>query len=297
MTSGELVSFWTSDDVRLDGFVVDRRSARHGGGMKSATILYLHGKGGNFYSGPGRFMTELCADERLVHFAVNMRCHDLGYTTPEAERPASGGPSARGGMWEHTADGALDIAAALAFAKGWETDLTVLVGHSSGGFYAPLYLAEHTDSSLSALVLLSPLMSGRTPFPRWFPTEEEEREALGTARQAVARGEGHRVIALPEWYYAISAESLLERADEPDHLWRDALMRVTVPVLVLWGDRESRGPVWDSVCKEHPGEVAGQIERVAVHGAEHEYSGHEGLVCDAITHFVGQLLDGRPLGS
>ena len=51
MTPGELVSFRTGDDVRLDGFLVDRRPPGNGGGTDSAMILSLHGKGGNFYSG------------------------------------------------------------------------------------------------------------------------------------------------------------------------------------------------------------------------------------------------------
>jgi len=35
-----------------------------------AAVVHVHGKGGNFYSGPGRFIPEMTADVPISHLAT-----------------------------------------------------------------------------------------------------------------------------------------------------------------------------------------------------------------------------------
>lgn len=250
--------------------------------------MYLHGTGANFYSGPVRFLPDSLRDSPVVHLSFNLRSHDLGYTIPEAER-SEATFSARGAIWERPAESGNDIRAALDAAGEWGTERAVLVGHSSGGFHAPLYLARSPDRRVAALVLLSPLMSLRTSFSEWFATTGDEERALDAAALAVASGDGERVLPMPGWFYAVSAHTLLERAAHPESAWQEAFRKLQIPTLVLWGDQESRAEQWAAACREHPGAADGLVRGEAVAGSEHSYHGCEDAVATLVSDFIEQV--------
>lgn len=283
----ELLTVRNAADVPLDGVLW--MPAR--GVEPVAAMVHLHAKGGNFYTGPGRFIPEHSRELPIAHLALNMRCHDLGTTRGDLPSgdlfgdPAPFGRGAKvdGGMWERIGEGCLDVEAAVALLRGRGLRRIFLAGHSSGGFYAAQGAA--LDPAIAGRVLLSPLTGNRTALPQWFADEAELEATLERARAMVAEGRGEQLIPLKDWYYGIAARALLERAAEPDGLWDGWMAASSAPVLLLSGEHESRGPMWDAALEALP-LPAEQRARVVIAGAEHHYIGYERAVADAVTRFV-----------
>lgn len=278
-----------TDGVRLIRFIGATRTDLDGalwepeGGRSRAAILHLHGKGGNFYSSTGRFIPELTRREPVTHLAINMTCHDLGYTREDryAQCRPQDAERVAGGMWERLADGRADVAAATELLRSLGHELIFLAGHSSGGFYATDYAAHDLD--IAGRVLLSPLTSNRSAFPRWFPEAEEREAAVEQARELVTAGRGHDLIPLRSWYFAVSANSLLERASEPSDHFERALDSNRTPLLMLWGSGEDRHDLWSSVYDRC---AAPDKQRVVLPTPDHYYRGHEQPIADAVVGFV-----------
>lgn len=278
---GRLVIFTNADGVELAGFAVGPERSQSGLG-----VLYLHGKGGNFYTGPGRFLSVGLADEGCVHLSMNMRAHDIGYTRYDMEPPdiSVGGAVVDGGAWERTSDGYKDIDSGIAYLQAQGCERIVLVGHSSGGLYTGIY--DDRQGVVCARVFLSPLMTSRTAFQVWFASDAEREGVRTSAQQMVADGRGEQIIALPTWYYAISARSLLERMSEPDDYFAAGLAKWQAPTLVIWGDAESRVAEWERVF----GALADRpCTMLGIPNTAHHYFGHETFVVDAVRSFLHSL--------
>jgi pimeloyl-ACP methyl ester carboxylesterase len=249
-------------------------------------IVYIHGKGGNFYSLPFRPLVPHLAPAGTVHVSVNMRCHDLGYTrtdVPSADSVKVADVAVGGGFWEDLDVGVHDIAAAVAHARELGCRDVFLVGHSAGGFYAAAYAAQ--DPSIAGLALLSPLTSNKTNLGMWFPQPGELETALALARRMVEQGRGHHIIPINAWYYGVSATTLLQRAAEPDGVWSANLNVARRPTLVLWGAQESRGPMFRRLVDELQFNDKKGIE---LPGGEHNYIGQEEITAGHIRRFVDE---------
>ncbi|MGH8914939.1 MAG: alpha/beta hydrolase [Acidimicrobiia bacterium] len=278
-----LVSIETAGGVSLDGLLTEPPNAR------AATVL-IHGKGGNFYTGPGRFIPERSRLTDVCHLSINMRCHDLGYTRPEVpislHGPTPGGADrpldVAGGMWELVSDGHEDLRAAVTYLRDRGHDKVFLIGHSSGAFYATDYGSR--DPDLAGRLLLSPLISNKAPLRSWFPGEGDLTGAVETARVMTASGNGHRLITLPTWYYGISAASFLERLDEADDMWMKAISSSKGPLLMIWGGAESRHAQWAELWDQL---AVPDKEHHVIDGAEHFYLGFE----DQVSEIIDQFLD------
>lgn len=277
---------WTLTLVSLDtpdGGTVDVALSPPDLPAPRTALIHLHGKGSNFYGVPGRLLAPTWVVPDLVHLAVNMRCHDLGYTRTDITSPdfTAGLVPVAGGWWEDLAAGIDDVTAAVAYARGLGCRRIFLVGHSSGGFYATQYAARVGD--VAGLILLSPLTSNKTALPVWFPDEAQLDLALEQAREAVSAGRGHEIIPLPRWYYGISAASLLQRAAEPDGVWAADLAAADCPVLMVIGGAESRAALWrDEMGRaRHP-----DSRTVELDGADHHYVGFEEQVRSEVAAFV-----------
>jgi len=243
-------------------------------------VIHLHGKGGNFYTGPCRFVPLLTRGQDVAHLSINFDCHDLGYIPYYLHADAEGG-RVRGGMWERIAEGWQAVAAAVAFARERGHRRIFLSGHSAGGFYAADYAAGH--GPLDGVILLSPVVTFQSFLRTWFPDRSALEATAERARDMVDTGVGHYLIPLCAPYFGISAESLLERVQLPaDHL-EQRLRRIDCPILFLWGEAESRHQLW--------GEIYDRLEspvktRLTIPGAGHHYSGAEQRVADAVVAFV-----------
>jgi pimeloyl-ACP methyl ester carboxylesterase len=281
-----LVRIHTEDGIILDALLYEPESTA------GAALVYLHGKGGNFYTGPGRFIPESGAAMSLpwMHLAINMRFHDLGFSLTKRPHPTNVPPddvSAGGGMWERLSEGIRDVRATVSWLHSLGQDKIFLIGKSSGGYFAAQYAAE--GEGIMGVALLSPVHSHRMPFPTWFDNEDQRRQTVEMARTMVARGEGHRLIPLPAWYFAISAHSLVEREDEPEGLWAGWMGRCTLPLLFIVGSAE---PEPDIRIWREGFDLAPTAFKRFVHlpGADHSYAGSEALVGEAVVRFVGEVL-------
>ena len=279
----ELVSLPTADNVMVDALIHPPAD----GARPVASIIHLHGKGGNFYSGPARHLPTLPARIPMRHLALNMRCHDLGYTRadrPYVDQENGGQTPVAGGFWERLDEGRVDIKAAVEHLRTLGPEPIFLAGLSSGGFYVADYCARHDD--VAGRIAISPVLSNKRPLEFWFPGEEGVEQAATTARSMVDAGRGHELIAASTWFYAISAQSLLDRLDEPDEAWLELMNSSSTPVLHLWGSRETRGPLWQA---RFDALTAPSKTRVVVEGADHSYLDHMTELGRAIEDFVAAV--------
>ena len=277
-TPARLLRLATGGGESLDGALIEPRQ-----GDAAAAIVHLHGKGGNFYSGPGRFIADRTRDDPIAHLLLNMRCHDLGYTRYDVRSPdfMSADVPVSGGYWEQISAGHEDVAAAVAFLRSEGHSKVFVSGHSSGGYYAVDYAGR--GNAVAGLILLSPLTTNRTALARWFPADGELDTALALARQMINDGRGERLIPLSSWYYAISARSLVERAADPANAWEASLAALTCPVLMLWGEDESREALGSGIADRaaRPG-----LRTTSLPGCEHHFIGFEDRVARAVADFV-----------
>ena len=269
------------DDARLAG------AWYPSGSTKTRTaLLHLHGKGGNFYQGPGLFLPQLDTDGQFAHLSLNMRCHDLGYTRYDRVMPDVGeGPVAvDGGMWEKMADGVEDVCAGVQWLTENGYSQVVLVGHSSGAYYAAQTLSSpDAPSTVTGAVLLSTVISYKRNLSTWFPDGALD-SAIDKAKDLVSRGLGYRLLPTEAWYYAISASSLLERLAEPDGIFQDMLETIDVPVMFACGERERRVEQWRAVFDSMP--ASAHKEWVVLPGVSHDYTGAEVRLAQEVSDFV-----------
>lgn len=245
-------------------------------------VLYVHGKSTCFYRGMSWWLPMLLEQVPVVHASINMRSHSLGYSVrPEPGDPLKG---LRGGMWEDVDAGAVDVATAIEFLAA-EYGLPVwVVGHSAGGFYAVTGAAA-TNQPLAGRVLLSPLVTHRRNFAEWFGDPDRTDQAIAQAREMVAAGRGHLLIPLPTRQWAISAWSLVQRAEQALDVWPMALAARRSPVLMGWGTAEELRP---------NAEFQGIYDRIdlpdksnfALKDSGHNYEGHEDEVARQLEKFI-----------
>src|SRR5262249_42869797 len=203
----ELVSIPT-DTLPLDGLYYEPE----GGRARGAALLFP-GNTMNFYVGAMRFLPPALVGLGLACLAFNRRGHDILSTR--------GSRFAEGGAFQTAAEGIEDnrLAARWLAARGF--DSPAVVGHSNGGMLAVRHLADHPRTP--ALVLLSAHGGGRDIVQRGgkggLMVGERVEEFAARARERVARGRGRELMLMPGWWYAISAESFLDRLTEtPDTL-------------------------------------------------------------------------------
>ena len=245
-------------------------------------VLYVHGKSSAFYRGMSWWLPMLLERMPVVHASINMRSHSLGYSV----RPEPGDPlrGLRGGMWEDVDAGAVDIATAIDYLAA-EYRLPIwVVGHSAGGFYAVTGAAA-TSHQLAGRILLSPLVTHRRNFAEWFGDTARTEQAITRAREMVAGGRGHLLIPLPTRQWAISAWSLVQRAEQDPDVWPRALAARQSPVLMGWGTAEELRPhsefqtIFDRI--DLPDK-----SNFVLTDSGHNYEGYENEVASQLEKFI-----------
>jgi pimeloyl-ACP methyl ester carboxylesterase len=272
---------------RADGHLLEGALYQPEGATRDVGLVFVHGKGENFYSGPGRWGPPHLVAAGYPCLALNMRCHDIAYT--RADVPFFGferdDPLVDGGAFERLTEGKLDVAAAVDYLRAHGTPRVVVVGHSSGGFYAADYAA--TDPQLAGVALLSPVVSNQRALDNWFADPQERSAVVARARELVAAGQGHQLITVPRWFQTISAASLVEREEERPGWFVGNLERLRMPVLMLYGDQETRAALWTGLLERVPS----PRKELAVVPSEHSYIGAEVAVAEAIRAFVARHVE------
>jgi pimeloyl-ACP methyl ester carboxylesterase len=268
----ELVSIAT-DAAPLDGLYYEPQ----GGRTKGAALLF-HGNTMNFYMGPMRFLPPALAAMELAVLAFNRRGHDILSTRSSRV--------AEGGAFQTAAEGIEDnrLAARWLAARGF--DAPAVIGHSNGGMLAVRHVADHPRTP--GLVLLSAHGGGkdivRKGAKSGLMVGDRVEEFAARARGMVKEGRGRELMLMPGWWYAISAESFLDRLTEtPDAL---ALApQVKCPSLFVRGDKEPREQY---PAEEFRARSGGPCTVEIVPDCDHFYNGRE----DAVGALVAAWLRG-----
>jgi pimeloyl-ACP methyl ester carboxylesterase len=272
----ELVAIAT-ETVPLDGLYYEPV-----GRERRGAALLFHGNTMNFYTGAMRFLPPALGQLGFACLAFNRRGHDILST--RASRAAEGGAFqlAREGIEDNR------LAALWLAERGFPNP--VVIGHSNGGMLAVRHVVDHPRTP--ALVLLSAHAGGRDIVQmggkHGLMVGDRVDEFASHARELVAAGRGRELMLMPGWWYAISAESFLDRLTEtPDVL--ELAPRIECPVLYVRGDAEPR--------EQYPAEAfqaraAGPCTVEIVPRCDHFYNGRE----ETITEIVSSWLE-RNLGA
>lgn len=243
-------------------------------GPGSRAAVMFHGNAMNFYSGPAAFLAPALTGIGLTYLAFNRRGHDI-----LATRSGFDGPE--GAAFQLTSQAHEDVARAYDWLRE-RAESPAVVGHSMGGMLGAAYAAEHPE--VPALVLLSSGVGGkhgRTQRIRALQGGDLDT-AVAQARQLVADGKRKELILLRSWWYAVSAESLLDRLESlPDVL--DLAPRITCPVLYVRGEQEDpdRYPL-----EKFRDACAGPVDTHVVPGADHFYRDCEQTVSAVVAAFL-----------
>ncbi|HET7764717.1 MAG TPA: alpha/beta hydrolase [Burkholderiales bacterium] len=268
----ELVSIPTAAQP-LDGLYYEPE----GGRAKGAALL-LHGNTMNFYTGPLRFLPPVLVRIGLACLAFNRRGHDVLSTRSNR--------MAEGGAFQTAAEGIEDnrLAARFLAARGFDTP--VVIGHSNGGMLAVRHVADRPKTP--ALVLLSAHGGGKDIVQKGarsgLMVGDRVEEFAARAREMVTAGRGRELMLMPGWWYAISAESFLDRLTEtPDTL--ELASKVKCPSLFVRGDKEPREQY---PAEEFSARAGGPCTVEIVPDCDHFYNGRE----EAVGALVASWLHG-----
>jgi pimeloyl-ACP methyl ester carboxylesterase len=269
----ELVSIST-ETVPLDGLYYEPE------GKAVGAVLLFHGNTMNFYTGPPRFLPPALTRLGLACLALNRRGHDILST--RASRIAEGGAYqlAREGIEDNR------LAAQWLAARGFPAP--VVIGHSNGGMLAVRHVADHPGTP--ALVLLSAHMGGKGILERTsragLMAQDRVEEFTARARALVAQGRGRELMLMPGWWYAISAESFLDRLTEtPDVL--ELAPKIKCPTLYLRGDQEPRE---NYPAEEFQARAGGPCDVEIVPGCDHFYNGREEAIQGLVSSWLAKAL-------
>ncbi|MBO0822196.1 MAG: alpha/beta fold hydrolase, partial [Nocardiopsaceae bacterium] len=226
----ELLSLPT-EDIPLDGLWYPPPAGSREAGPREAVML-MHGNGGNFYSGPVRFLPPHLVPRGYACLAFNRRGHDT-LTTRTREPEGNAFQTAAQSMADNVT--AREAVAARGFGS------PVVIGHSNGGLYAARHVADHPG--VRALVLLSAHCGGPEMLARasglGLLAADRRAELENQARELIAAGQPRGLMLMPGWWYVTSAASYLDLARNVPRLL-EAAARIRCPVLYLRGELEDR---------------------------------------------------------
>jgi pimeloyl-ACP methyl ester carboxylesterase len=116
-------------------------------------------------------------------------------------------------------------------------------------------------------------------------------EFAARAKNMVEEGRGRELMLMPGWWYAISAESFLDRLTEtPDVL--ELAPRVKCPSLFVRGDREPRDAY---PAEEFRARASGPCAVEIVPDCDHFYNGREEAVRDIVSSWLARALNVAPV--
>jgi pimeloyl-ACP methyl ester carboxylesterase len=269
----ELVSIPT-ETVPLDGLYYEPE------GKAAGAALLFHGNTMNFYTGPMRFLPPALVRLGIACLAFNRRGHDILSTRSSR--------FAEGGAFQTASEGIEDNRLAAGWMAGRGFPNPAVIGHSNGGMLAVRHVADHPHTP--ALVLLSAHGGGKGIVQKGarsgLMVGERVEEFAARAREMVHAGRGRDLMLMPGWWYAISAESFLDRLTEtPDTL---ALApKVKCPSLFVRGDKEPREQY---PAEEFRARSGGPCTVEIVPDCDHFYNGREEAIQNIVSSWLGKAL-------
>lgn len=222
----ELITVTAPDGTELDGaYYTTDADPRP---LADRKVLYLiHGRTMSFFIGLPRTLPPILVPEGYDALALNQRASGVISLRDDLR----GGGDARSSC----ADVLMDVKAGLDHLKGLGYRKILLVGHSSGAFFAGHF--GSTDPAVEAVVFASPY-----PFCNSIPLPKSEWDPiLAQARQLVSEGKGDQLILLPPskagfTTWVISAATALEALKTAPPPLFVSIAKYKNPVLVFYGD-------------------------------------------------------------
>ena len=269
----ELVSIPT-ETIPLDGLYYEPE------GRAAGAALLFHGNTMNFYVGALRFLPPMLVKLGLACLAFNRRGHDI-LSTRNSRVP-------EGGAFQLAREGIEDNRSAARWMAERGFPHPVIIGHSNGGMLAVRHVADHPETP--ALALLSAHGGGRNIVQRGAQSGlmagNRVEEFAARARDMVKAGRGRELILMPGWWYAISAESFLDRLTEtPDTL--ELAPKVRCPTLYLRGDREPRA---NYPAEDFRARAGGTCTVEIVADCDHFYNGREEAIQAIVSSWLAKTL-------
>jgi pimeloyl-ACP methyl ester carboxylesterase len=269
----ELVSIPT-ETIPLDGLYYEPE------GRAAGAALLFHGNTMNFYVGALRFLPPVLVKLGLACLAFNRRGHDI-LSTRNSRVP-------EGGAFQLAREGIKDNRTAARWLSARGFPAPVVIGHSNGGMLAVRHVADHPETP--ALGLLSAHAGGRNIVQRGAQSGlmvgGRVEEFAAWAREMVKNGRGRELMLMPGWWYAISAESFLDRLTEtPDTL--ELAPKVKCPTLYVRGDREPRASY---PAEDFKARAGGPCAVEIVPDCDHFYNGCEAVVGEIVSSWLSRTL-------
>jgi pimeloyl-ACP methyl ester carboxylesterase len=269
----ELVSIPT-ETIPLDGLYYEPE------GRAAGAALLFHGNTMNFYVGALRFLPPALVKLGLACLAFNRRGHDI-LSTRNSRVP-------EGGAFQLAREGIEDNRTAARWLSARGFSAPVVIGHSNGGMLAVRHVADHPETP--ALALLSAHGGGRNIVQRGAQSGlmagDRVKEFATRARDMVKAGRGRELILMPGWWYAISAESFLDRLTEtPDTL--ELAPKVRCPTLYIRGDRE---PCANYPAEDFKARAGGTCTVEIVADCDHFYNGREVVIQEIVSSWLSRML-------
>jgi len=269
----ELVSIPT-ETIPLDGLYYEPE------GRAAGAALLFHGNTMNFYVGALRFLPPMLVKLGLACLAFNRRGHDI-LSTRNSRVP-------EGGAFQLAREGIEDNRSAARWMAERGFPHPVIIGHSNGGMLAVRHVADHPETP--ALALLSAHGGGRNIVQRGAQSGlmggDRVEEFAARARDMVKAGRGRELILMPGWWYAISAESFLDRLTEtPDTL--ELAPKVRCPTLYIRGDQE---PGANYPAEDFKSRAVGPCTVEIVADCDHFYNGREEAIQAIVSSWVAEAL-------
>lgn len=234
---GELVYTKTSDHLRNHGFYVEsNESVRTNlvtGNCDAAVVL--HGLGGNFYS--SRLLSHFA--QTLHRFGVstvmgNTRGHDMINISTWGIKATSVGAA-----FETVSDAIYDVNGWVDFLVNRGHSNIMLFGHSLGAIKSLYSQAHQPHERVKSIIGLS---ATRLSYQKLIhsPSGEEFRQIIGRCQSLIDQGKGREPIEVPfpfpTW---MTPQGYLEKyGPDENYNWMNFVNAVTVPTLLLFGQRE-----------------------------------------------------------
>jgi pimeloyl-ACP methyl ester carboxylesterase len=265
----ELITITAPDGTELDGayYTTDGDTRP----LAERKVVYLvHGRTMSFVVGLPRALPPSLVPEGYDALALNQRASGVIAFRDDLR----GVGDARSSC----VDVLMDVKAGLDHLKRLGYRKLILVGHSSGAFFAAHHGAN--DPDVEAMVLASPYpFCNAIPLPRpeWDPI-------LAQARQLVGEGKGDQLILLPPGRgfttWVISASTALESLKPPPPPLFVSMAGFKRPALVFYGDAPLEG-ILQGLARPLLVPAEGR-EVMSFPGTDHFYKGRIDTVTAAI---------------
>ncbi len=277
---GELITFFTDDQMPLHGFLVRRKSKK--------CMIIIHGMGGNFYSSQ-RLPYFAEAFKEFSVFSINTRGHDDVSST----KRVNGTKHIRTGTGtERFEESILDISAAIRIMWRMGFRKIVLIGHSTGCQKILYYQYKRNDRRVKALVLLGPA----DDYSLGIADKKKFRKTMSIVHDLQRKGKAN--VPSPELGFfspnRIMSVSSLKNV-ESRMLYYDGKLAefssITTPICAIFGSEEEyRDRDVSEYLKILSGKTHSKNYRsIVIDGAAHSFSGYEAKTANRIKEWLDEV--------